>query len=57
MAAIKELEGMKLTPALDLQKIEALKKGIPPIDVYTEYTGEKPMPGSVDMPRRELGPF
>jgi hypothetical protein len=24
-----------------LQKIEAMKKGIPPIDIFTKYTGEK----------------
>jgi len=42
MAAIKALERMKLTPALDLQKIEEMKAAVPKIDVYTEYTGEKP---------------
>lgn len=43
LAAIKELERMKLTPALDMEKIERMKAGIPSIDVYTEYQGEKPM--------------
>ena len=43
MAAIKELERMKLTPALDAEKIERMKAGVPSIDVYTEVTGEKPM--------------
>jgi hypothetical protein len=42
-AAIKELEGMKLSPALDLERIETLKAGIPKVDVYIESTGEKPM--------------
>lgn len=42
-AAIMELESMKLAPALDAERIEGLKAGIPSIDVYTEYTGEKPM--------------
>jgi hypothetical protein len=46
MAAIKELEKMKLTPELDLQKIEAIKAAIPDIGIYTESTGEKPLPGS-----------
>jgi hypothetical protein len=31
---------------LDLEKIEAMKKAIPSIDVYTENTGERPMEGS-----------
>ncbi len=35
--AIMELERMKLTPALDLEKIERIKDGVPSIDVYTEY--------------------
>ena len=43
-AAIKELEIMKLAPAVDAERIAALKTGIPKIDVYTEYTGEKPLP-------------
>ena len=45
-SAIKALEMLKLWPALDLQKIEAMKKGIPDIGIYTESTGEKPLPGS-----------
>jgi hypothetical protein len=45
-AAIKELERMKLEPALDLQKIEAMKKAIPSIDIYSEATGEKPIENS-----------
>jgi hypothetical protein len=43
-AAITALEQMKLLPAMDTEKIAALKAGIPKIDVYTEYTGEKPLP-------------
>jgi hypothetical protein len=42
-AAITELENMKLAPAMDAERIAGLKAGIPKIDVYTEYTGEKPM--------------
>jgi Skp family chaperone for outer membrane proteins len=42
-AAIKELEKMKLCPAVDLEKITELKSRIPSIDVYQEFTGEKPM--------------
>lgn len=43
-AAITELENMKLAPAMDAERIAELKAGIPKIDVYTEYTGEKPLP-------------
>jgi len=46
MAAIKELEKMKLTPILDIEKIEKMKVAVPSIDVYTEVTGEKPLPES-----------
>ena len=42
-AAIKELEAMKLLPVPDFEKIEDLKKKIPDISVYTEYTGTKPI--------------
>ncbi len=42
-AAIKELERMKLSPALDMEKIEQMKAGVPSIDVYAEYQGEKPL--------------
>jgi isoleucyl-tRNA synthetase len=42
-SAIKELEKLKLSPALDIQKIEKLKDGIPRIDIYEEIQGEKPM--------------
>jgi chromosome segregation ATPase len=48
--AVQELQQMKRTVALDLQKIEGMKKGIPDINVYSESTAEKPMPGSVGMP-------
>jgi len=43
-AAITELENMKLAPAVDAERIAALKAGIPKIDVYTEYPGQKPFP-------------
>ena len=42
MEAIKELEEMKIIPAFDMEKVETLKK-IPPIDIYTEYTSERPI--------------
>lgn len=45
-AAIEKLEQMKLIPDFDLGEIEALKKGIPSIDIFTAYEGEKPLPGS-----------
>ena len=45
-ACIDELEKMKMKPVLDLEKIEAIKKGIPDINVFTEFTDEKPLPGS-----------
>lgn len=41
--AVAELEKMKLTPDLDLTRIETLKKGVPRIDVFTEFGGERPM--------------
>ena len=43
MAAISELNRMKLAPALDVAKIEKMKKEIPDINTYTEFTGEKPL--------------
>jgi len=45
-ACIDELEKMKLTPEFDMGKIEALKKGIPDINIFTENTNVKPLPGS-----------
>jgi len=45
-AAIDELERMKLTPDLDAERIEALRKGIPDADELRENAGEKPMEGS-----------
>jgi hypothetical protein len=49
-AAIATLGNWKLLPAVDAEKITALKEGIPRIDVFAESTREKPMPGSVGMP-------
>ncbi|HZL98293.1 MAG TPA: hypothetical protein VFB91_06270 [Terriglobales bacterium] len=43
--AVAELERMKLAAALDLQKIEGMKKGIPDIGVFSESANERPMPG------------
>ena len=42
--AIATLEGMKLAPAVDLGKIDALKKGIPDAGTLTEYQTSKPLP-------------
>lgn len=53
MAGIKELEGMKMTPELNLQKIEQLKAGMPKIDIYSEFTGEKPFPKINTAPPRK----
>ena len=39
--AIKELEETKLKPDLDVERIEALKKGIPDADELREYVGDK----------------
>ena len=47
-ACIDELEKMKMEPALDLEKIEAIKKEIPDINIFTENTAVKPLPGSKD---------
>jgi len=52
--AIEALEMLKLSPALDLQKIEEIKKRIPDIEVYTESTGEKPLEGSRGINPRHL---
>jgi hypothetical protein len=41
--AVAELEKMKLSPALDAEKIAVLKAGMPSIDVFQESTGTKPM--------------
>ena len=42
-SAIKALEALKLSPVLDAEKIERIKAGVPSIDVYAEYQGEKPL--------------
>lgn len=46
MAGIEELGRMKLEPEVDLQKIEAMKAGLPPTDIFQEYSGVHPLPGS-----------
>jgi len=35
---------MRLEPVVDLEKIETLKKGIPEVSEFQEYSGEKPLP-------------
>jgi len=47
-AAIPALQEMKLTPELDAERIEAIKKAIPSIDVFMEISGTRPLPKSVD---------
>lgn len=44
--SILELEAMKLSAKLDLDRIEALKAGVPSLDTFEEITGSRPMPGS-----------
>lgn len=46
--SIQDIEVMKLSPEVDLQRIEEMKKGIPDINIYQEYEGEKPMPKGPD---------
>jgi hypothetical protein len=41
--AIFELEQMRLSPALDAERIEELKRGIPDADAMTEYSSDKPI--------------
>lgn len=50
MDAVAELQRMKLDPVLDVEKIERMSAGIPSVDIFSEFTGEKPMPGSRGMP-------
>lgn len=47
--AINTLEKMKLTPEFDLLEVEALKKNIPKIDVFNEFSDKKDI--SHDEPR------
>ena len=42
-SAIRALQEMKLEPVLNTEKIEKMKAAIPPIDVYSEFQGEKPL--------------
>ena len=44
--ALSFLEQLKLQPAFDIQIIEAMKKAVPSIEIYTESTGERAMEGS-----------
>ena len=54
LSAICELESMKLIPALDVDRIEALKRRIPDIDEMTEVSGERPFPRVNTDPRSLL---
>ena len=44
LSSIRNLETMRLVPALDVARIEELKRGIPDISQMEEITGEKPLP-------------
>jgi len=44
LACIRELEGMKLTVILDIERIEAMKKAIPASEIMTEFASEKNYP-------------
>lgn|GEM_PF-2919050 len=49
LTSIAILEGMRLEPELDLDRIETLKRGIPDIGEMTEFQRDKPLPpASVD---------
>ena len=49
--AIAELQKMKLSPVLDADRIESLKKGIPDVNEMRETSGDKPMPSIITNPR------
>ena len=42
--AIEQLQEMKLSPSLDIESLERLKVGIPPIDVYKQHEHKAPLP-------------
>ncbi len=44
--SILELEGMKLNADLNIDRIEALKAGVPSIEGFEEITGTRVLPGS-----------
>jgi len=44
--SILELESMKLSADLDIDRIEALKAGVPSLVTFKEVTGTRTMPGS-----------
>jgi len=55
MDAVAEIERMKLDPALDVEKIERMKTGIPDIGIFSEITGEGPFPKTAaDVNPRDL---
>lgn len=55
-SAIRTLQEMKLQPIFDVAKIEKMKAAIPNIDVYSEVSGTKPLPGSKGINPRCLLP-
>ncbi len=54
--AVKTMEGMKLSPELDLEKFQELRDGIPDIGEYSEITGSRTIPGSKLPSARDLLP-
>jgi hypothetical protein len=52
--AIADLERMRLEPALDAAKLEQLKAGIPPTDIFTETEIEANLPSAVG-PQPDFG--
>ena len=53
-ASIDQLEKMKLKPEIDLQEIESIKAGIPKLDVFNEFSGERAIEGSKGINPRHL---
>lgn len=49
LEAIRELERVKLIPVLDVDRIEAIKAGIPDPNEMTEISADKPLPGGKDI--------
>ncbi|MBN2032175.1 MAG: hypothetical protein JW836_02785 [Deltaproteobacteria bacterium] len=45
-AAIEALEKLKLEPIFDPAKVEVLKKDVPDTGKMSEFSGERPLPGS-----------
>jgi hypothetical protein len=55
--ATVELEALKLVPAMDTERIEALKASIPDADAMSEYTGDKMLDPGPLAPGRHCFPL